>query len=250
MAKASDITFHYFQGRGIGEPIRLILTVGGVPFTDRRYTVEEFAADDALKARLPFGQTPALEVDGVVFAQTDSVARLAARIAGLYPKDPFDAAKSDMIVVAQAEVQGAIAKMSYDGVPGAPGTKLLPEAERTERIGAFFDSVLPGILARLEALVGERYLAGEALSWADLCIYNRLNQVLDRDPRFLDGQLPKLAALYDEVGALPAVRAWIRQHPVTTTRARARFANRRSTSLGGSREARSRCRRDPCRSPS
>ena len=40
---ASDITLHYFHGRGIGEPIRLLLTVGKIAFTDRRYTVDEFA---------------------------------------------------------------------------------------------------------------------------------------------------------------------------------------------------------------
>ena len=40
---ASDIHFHYFHGRGIGEPIRLLFTVGECEFTDHRYTVDEFA---------------------------------------------------------------------------------------------------------------------------------------------------------------------------------------------------------------
>ena len=62
---ASDITLHYFHGRGIGEPIRLLLTAGEIAFTDRRYSVDEFANMAAFKARLPFGQMPALEVDGV-----------------------------------------------------------------------------------------------------------------------------------------------------------------------------------------
>ena len=30
---ARQIHFHYFHGRGIGEPVRLLLTVGGVEFT-------------------------------------------------------------------------------------------------------------------------------------------------------------------------------------------------------------------------
>ena len=33
---AADIMFHYFHGRGIGEPIRLLFTVGEIAFTDRR----------------------------------------------------------------------------------------------------------------------------------------------------------------------------------------------------------------------
>ena len=127
---ASDITFHYFHGRGIGEPIRLLFTVGEIAFTDRRYSVDEFANMAALKAQLPFGQMPALEVDGVFLGQTDSIARLAARLAGLYPSDPIEAARSDMIVVHQAEMQSALAKMSFDGVPGTPGMKMVPQEER------------------------------------------------------------------------------------------------------------------------
>ena len=64
---------------------------------------------------------PALEVDGVFLGQTDSIARLAARLAGLYPSDPIEAARSDMIVVHQAEIQSALAKMSFEGVPGTAG---------------------------------------------------------------------------------------------------------------------------------
>ena len=101
---ASDITFHYFHGRGIGEPIRLLFTVGEIAFTDRRYSVDEFANMAAFKAQLPFGQMPALEVDGVFLGQTDSIARLAARLAGLYSSDPIEAARSDMIVVHQTEI--------------------------------------------------------------------------------------------------------------------------------------------------
>jgi glutathione S-transferase len=96
---ARDIQLHYFYGRGIGEPIRLVLTAGAVAFTDNRYTLDEFAGMTALKAKLPFGQIPALEVDGVFLGQNDSLSRLAARLANLYPGDIIEAAKSDMIDV-------------------------------------------------------------------------------------------------------------------------------------------------------
>jgi glutathione S-transferase len=77
--------FHYFHGRGIGEPIRLLFTVGAIKFADHRYSFDDFAAMDELKAKLPFGQIPALEVDGVFPAQTDSLMRYAARVSNLYP---------------------------------------------------------------------------------------------------------------------------------------------------------------------
>ena len=209
---ASDITLHYFHGRGIGEPIRLLFTVGDIAFTDRRYSVDEFANMAAFKARLPFGQMPALEVDGVFFGQTDSIARLAARLAGLYPSDPIEAARSDMIVVHQAEIQSALAKMSFDGVPGAPGTKMVPQEERQKRIAAWVETTLPGALLRLEKLAQEGGMVGSQLSWADICVFNRLNQLLDIDADVLHADFPKLQAVYDRVEALPQIRAWIQAH--------------------------------------
>ena len=91
---AQDIQFHYFHGRGIGEPIRLLLAVGEIEFTDRRYSFDEYATMDELKAKLPFGQVPALEVDSVFIAQTDSLMRFAAKLADLYPHDALRAARS------------------------------------------------------------------------------------------------------------------------------------------------------------
>ena len=209
---ASDITLHYFYGRGIGEPLRLLLTVGEVAFTDRRYNVDEFADMAAFKAQLPFGQMPALEVDGVFLGQTDSIARLAARLAGLYPADPIEAARSDMIVVHQAEIQSAIAKMSFDGVPGAPGTKMLPQEERQKRISAWCETTLPGLLLRLERLSQDSCMVGSQLSWADICVFNRLNYLLDMNADVLQGDFPKLQAVHTRVETLPQIQAWIKAH--------------------------------------
>ena len=209
---AADITFHYFHGRGIGEPIRLLLTVGEIAFTDRRYSVDEFANMTAFKAQLPFGQMPALEVDGVFLGQTDSIARLAARLAGLYPSDPIEAARSDMIVVHQAEIQSALAKMSFDGVPGTPGMKMVPQEERQKRIAAWLETTLPGALLRLEKLSPESCMVGSQLSWADICVFNRLNQLFDIDADVLRADFPKLRAVYERVDTLPQIQAWIQAH--------------------------------------
>jgi glutathione S-transferase len=209
---AKDIQFHYFHGRGIGEPIRLLLKVGGIDFVDHRYTLDEFAAMAELKAKVPFWQIPALEVDGVFLGQTDSLMRFAARLANLYPHDSLEAARSDMIVVHQADVHSAIAKMSFDGVPGAPGTQMVPEQERQKRIGAWFETTLPGLLERLERLAGHGFMVGTTLTWADICIFNRLTQLLDIDENLLSGNFAKLRAVYENVATLPSVREWIDEH--------------------------------------
>ena len=207
-----NIRLHYFHGRGIGEPIRLLLTVGGISFDDLRYGIDEFAAMHELKARLPFGQIPALEVDGVFLAQTDSLTRFAAKLADLYPIDAVQAARSDMIVAYQADIQSAIAKMSFDGVPGAPGTQMVPEEQRRQRIEAWFESILPGMLEHLERQAEGGYMVGTALCWADICVFNRLSQLLDINDTLLGGRFAKLRAVYERVAGLPPIIEWIDKH--------------------------------------
>lgn len=209
---ATEIIFHYFYGRGIGEPVRLLLSVGRVEFTDKRYTFEQFSRMEELRGSLPFRQIPALEIDGVLIGQTDSICRLAARLAQLYPPDPKEAAITDMIVVHQAEIQSAIAKMTYDGVPGAPGTKQIPQEERDARIHAWLDEQLPGRLDSLERLVSDSYMVGGRRTWADICVFNRLNQLLDIRETLFAVDFPKLKSVYQQVERIPEIQSWMRTH--------------------------------------
>ena len=209
----TDIKLHYFHGRGIGEAIRLIFVVGDIRFEDCRYTIEEYRAASDLKSKFPFGQMPTLEIDGQFIGQTDSIARLAARIGGLYPADPVVAARSDMVVVHQAEIQKAIARLSFDGVPGAAETEMYPEEERKSRIAAWFESELPELMVRLEQHLTGPYYAGDEICWADIAVFVRLQQLLDVNPDLLVDSYPKLEALTTNLGNLPAIKHWIAEHP-------------------------------------
>ncbi|KAE9308873.1 hypothetical protein PR003_g20640 [Phytophthora rubi] len=80
----------YFDIKGRAELTRLIFHYGGVTFTDNRVARADFPA---LKPTLPFGQVPALEVNGTSYAQSMAVARYAAKLSGLYPSDPVKALK-------------------------------------------------------------------------------------------------------------------------------------------------------------
>ena len=201
-----DIQLHYFSGRGIGEPIRLTLVASNIPFTDPSWR-------DKLEKHLPFGQMPALEVDGIFIGQADSCARLAAKLAKLYPDDPVKAALTDMVVVHQSEIQKAIARLSFDGVPGAEGTKMVPEKERSILIMDWMNSSLPDLLTRLENLCGTPFILGETLTWADINVFCRLSQLLEINPSVLNEGFPKLRSLQKYVRGLPAIAAWIDAHP-------------------------------------
>ena len=79
------LTFKYLDIKGLGEPVRLAMTVGGLPFEDVRLSYDEVralkaTADDITKhAGSPFGQVPVLEIDGVAFGQSGALLRWVAR---------------------------------------------------------------------------------------------------------------------------------------------------------------------------
>ena len=83
------IAIHYGDGPGRGEITRMMLAMAGISYDDFRYPGNEFAAitkpDPTNKKiqqwfSIPFNQMPALQVNGIMYAQTSSIARFAARL--------------------------------------------------------------------------------------------------------------------------------------------------------------------------
>ena len=72
--------------------------------------------------------------------------------------------------------------------------KMVPQEERQKRIAAWLETTLPGALLRLEKLSPEGCMVGSQLSWADICVFNRLNQLFDIDADVLHADFPKLRA--------------------------------------------------------
>eukprot|EP01126_Amoeba_proteus_P023840 TRINITY_DN2396_c0_g2_i1.p1 TRINITY_DN2396_c0_g2~~TRINITY_DN2396_c0_g2_i1.p1 ORF type:complete len:231 (+),score=56.60 TRINITY_DN2396_c0_g2_i1:3-695(+) len=92
----------YFDGRGLAETSRYLLSIGGVKWEDNRLPIQmgppvtrpEF---DALKASgvLPYGQVPILEIEGKVIAQSKAIERFLARRFNLYGTTDLEAALID-----------------------------------------------------------------------------------------------------------------------------------------------------------
>src|SRR5689334_13569836 len=92
---AGKLVLTYFPGRGRAELSRLILAEAGIQYTDNRVgDISELKKSGIL----PFGQFPILEHNGVILAQSISIARYPARLAHPYGKTELDGAKIDMMV--------------------------------------------------------------------------------------------------------------------------------------------------------
>ncbi|XP_066904562.1 glutathione S-transferase-like [Halyomorpha halys] len=85
----------YFNFKGYGEPIRLMLSYLGKDWEDHRVSWEEWAQ---LKEKTAFGKIPILEFDGKVLHQSLAILKYLAHDAGLAGKNAEENLQIDMVV--------------------------------------------------------------------------------------------------------------------------------------------------------
>ena len=78
------LTYFDFHG-GRGEPARLGLSIGGIPFEDDRVPPSDW---ERRKPNTPFGALPVLEVDGQTLAQSNAINRYVGKLTDLQRRSP------------------------------------------------------------------------------------------------------------------------------------------------------------------
>jgi glutathione S-transferase len=206
----SSYKLTYFNGRGKGEIIRLILTQADVPFEDNRLSFEEFAK---LKSKLPFLQVPIFEIDGkITLCQSLAIARHLARKYNLAGKTELEQVQVDMIVDCIQDTLNPIApffRFEQDPV------------KKAEMKRKYIEEQLPVFLTKLEAFLvannsGDSFFVGDSVTWADLSLvraHGALVLTVGLEQPF--GKHPKLKALYERVIQLPRIAAYQAKLPVT-----------------------------------
>lgn len=192
------LTYFDFDG-GRGEPARLALFIGGVPFEDQRVGVKDWPT---LRDKTPFLAMPILEVDGKAVTQSNSILRYAGKLAGLYPKDDWQAFLCDEAMDACEDIGTRVANTM--NLPD-DAKKAAREELSAERIPRY----LAQLQARLQAAGGE-YFADGRLTVADLKVFNLTrwlrSGVLDHIPKDLvDRVAPSLAKHLERVASHPKV---------------------------------------------
>ena len=158
-------------------------------------------------ARHPFGKVPAFEHDGFAFYETDAIARYVDETfpgTALAPADARSRARMNQAMsvlasyaypclISQIFMQRAVMPMIGNASDEAAIAAALPNAETA--------------LSALEHLIdGNRYLAGERLSLADLLlipIYDYVRQTPEGE-KLLEAT-PNLRRWWDEVRTRPSV---------------------------------------------
>ena len=197
----------YFDGPGRAEPIRMVLTIAGIPFEDHRVKYPEFGS---LKEQgtLPLGSVPVLWVDGLAMTQTGAMLRYAAHLGApeLYPSDAMQAFIVDSVLDSFNDtLSHALMPSLFERDP----------AKKLEMRAAFAAGPMTRVFRYTEGLLGRSegpFLIGAQLSIADFVVAQQILQILSGT---LDGltaeslaPYPKLRRLAEAFAAEPRVAAY------------------------------------------
>eukprot|EP00928_Gymnodinium_smaydae_P002697 TRINITY_DN10969_c0_g2_i1.p1 TRINITY_DN10969_c0_g2~~TRINITY_DN10969_c0_g2_i1.p1 ORF type:complete len:267 (-),score=48.82 TRINITY_DN10969_c0_g2_i1:100-789(-) len=188
----------------MAETTRFLLRHGSVPYEDEVVWGRVFAARRA-QGEYPFDKVPVLYVDGRTVAQSGSIARFAAKLAGCYPADPALCALNDAVFEMAQELCTINPMINcYTG-------------QQFQRIRSWYFGELPGHLANLEAQLqaargssGGPFYGGMTPSHADFNVYHHLANARMVEPQCVP---EKLSQFMEAVEALPAMRAYLDERP-------------------------------------
>ena len=196
----STIKLTYFDmPGGRAEPARIALTAGNIPFEDHRISFSEFGN---IRAGLPLSAVPVVEIDGVVYTQSNAMNRYFGKLAGLYPEDPWEAFKCDEVMGVTEDLLNKLVQTF-----GMKDAEL--EAARKVLVDLSITRYVKLLDTRLEAS-GGNYLADNRLTVGDLKVFIQLRSfsmgVLDHVPTDITRSIaPRVQDYADRIAKEPVV---------------------------------------------
>ena len=190
------------------EASRIALHLGEIPFHDHRISGVEFR-ELREQGKLPMKQVPILIVDGKVLTQAATIARFCGKVSGLYPEDPWQAAKID-------ELLDIACELSYKFSLVVPPK----DAEERLQIRAKIAAVdIPKALSFFEQQLisnGTGYYVGTELTIGDLTVWRftswLTSGLLDGIPTTVADSYPQLLAHHDRIAEQPNIVQWMLQY--------------------------------------
>ena len=230
LVSSPKLTLYYFDIQGPAEKIRLALSIGKVPFEDRRIKFDEW---QQLKATMPFGKVPVLTIDGedTRVTQSDALLRYAGRLANangveLYPQGGMAQLRTDEMVSFVDEMANSWAPRLYVGMSpknfgypeddswkGSEEHKKATELARTRWINDDFPVYLGHIKKQL-AKNGGKFLCGDQVTIADCYLVPMLNRLASGGIDYVEKECvvkhggDEITAYVDRFMGIEEVKKW------------------------------------------
>lgn len=215
------VRLHYFDIRGLAEPLRLTLADLGIAWEEAAHTSEswkEVKPKGIESGLFTFGQMPALEYsDGAgsnfTLVQSIAIAQFLGRRHGLYDTQAMteeQIIKVDVVIGGVGDVRKNYGKMAYSSASDI--SNALEEYKGfVGRFLPFFERLAParGLAAEADSFSIPEYICGP-FSIADTLLYDVLDTCVNRvDPKLLSG-FPKLRALMKRIEQRPNIAAYLK----------------------------------------
>ncbi|CAK1587226.1 unnamed protein product [Parnassius mnemosyne] len=199
------VTLTYFNVKGLGEGIRMLLAYGDQEFEDKRITKDEWPA---LKPKTPFGQLPVLEIDGKQYAQCLAICRYLGHKYGLAGADIEEDFLIDQNIDFFTDIRLKAAGAHYEQ----------DEKVKAKKQEDLVKNQYPILLEKLNKIIEENngHLAAGKLTWADFVfagMYDTLKVIMQMPE--LDEKYPSFKKLRDTVISLPKVKEYCAAAPKT-----------------------------------
>jgi glutathione S-transferase len=198
------LTYFDIDG-GRAEPVRIAMSIGNIEFEDDRISFAEFGV---MRGGTPLNAVPIVEIDGVVYTQSDAMCRYFGKLAGLYPADPWRAFLCDEVIDTVDDALVATIRTF-----GLEDESL--KAAREDLAGGTFTRCLKLLESRLDAEGGD-YFSGDALTIADIKTFvwtrSLASGILDHIPTGLVASVaPRLEDHRERIAAEPGVVAYYKK---------------------------------------
>jgi len=200
MSKPRLIYFDFAGSRG--EECRIALHLAGIEFEDVRVKSGDWSA---MKADMPFGAMPVLEIPGKVpLAHSNAILVFIGRQHGLHPGDAFEAARHEALMCAVEELRHTI----------TPTLRITDPEQKRQAREALAANELRTWGGYIERQLGDGpFIGGAMLQVADLKLYMVTRWLttgtVDHVPTTVFDEYPKLMRLYHAVDEHPGVKAWL-----------------------------------------
>lgn len=193
---------HYFNIRGLAEPIRYLFKYGGVEFEDIRIERENWPN---MKESMPLKQMPVLDIDGERVYQSVAISRYLGNKFGLAGKDAWENLQIDIVVDTFTDLRTKISAVFQAS-----------ESQKEELLKKLKEEILPFFLGKLNEFAEKNggYLAIKRLTWVDIYV-TALSGVIGYVDKDGYSKYPGLKKVVENVESIEAIKKWIAERPVT-----------------------------------
>jgi glutathione S-transferase len=191
----------YFNLTGLAESSRYLFHYCGTKFEDVRFEFDDWPE---VKAEMPMGQVPVLEIDGKKYNQSRAIGRYLAKKCKLYGSDDIEALEIDGTVDTIDDLRQALGIYYWEKDPACK--------EKFKQIA--FEK-LPIYLDKFEEQVkknGGHFVRGK-LTWADIVYAAYTGMLTTFAGKDVNKDRPELKKLVDKVHAIPNIKAYLEKRP-------------------------------------